>query len=144
MHVCSCPRAIAGYMPSGLGGYAAGGGRRPDCQGDEYTAADICMAGIARLAARRSHNPKVVSSILTRRILKCKVATSNHPIIESLNVLITWESGTLHYDVRFWYRHQKFLLPNHAYIDHHITIRTIDCGQIHPARIELATFSVLG
>ena len=30
------------------------------------------MAAIAQLAARRSHNPKVVSSILTRRTLhKC-------------------------------------------------------------------------
>jgi hypothetical protein len=27
------------------------------------------MAAIAQLAARRSHNPKVVSSILTRRII---------------------------------------------------------------------------
>ena len=49
----------------------------------------LSIAAIAQLAARRSHNPKVVSSILTRRILECKVATSNHPIIESLNVLIT-------------------------------------------------------
>jgi hypothetical protein len=30
--------------------------------------ATCCMAAIAQLAARRSHNPKVVSSILTRRI----------------------------------------------------------------------------
>ena len=34
------------------------------------TLANLVQAAIAQLAARRSHNPKVVSSILTRRTLR--------------------------------------------------------------------------
>ena len=34
----------------------------------EFIAAKLYAAAVAQLAARRSHNPKVVSSILTRRI----------------------------------------------------------------------------
>ena len=37
---------------------------------DAPTLANLVQAAIAQLAARRSHNPKVVSSILTRRILE--------------------------------------------------------------------------
>ena len=46
----------------------AGGSRITDNRCDRYTAALLLKAVIAQLAARRSHNPKVVSSILTDRI----------------------------------------------------------------------------
>ena len=48
-----------------LGGTTLGPALEISCEDSQLTG-----AAIAQLAARRSHNPKVVSSILTRRIFR--------------------------------------------------------------------------
>ena len=45
------------------------------------------LAAIAQLAARRSHNPKVVSSILTRRILQpADVALAQETVVQYYSI----------------------------------------------------------
>ena len=56
-----CRRAAAGISPHPLASHRA---RTPPSRAE----LDLIQAAIAQLVARRSHNPKVVSSILTRRI----------------------------------------------------------------------------
>ena len=47
----------------------------PCCQTDMRAGSDPAITAIAQLAARRSHNPKVVSLILTRRMAHAAQAT---------------------------------------------------------------------
>ena len=60
--------ALSFVTARGLGGRALATGRQVPLPKSRVFRNEEASAAIAQLVARRSHNPKVVSSILTRRI----------------------------------------------------------------------------